>query len=148
MCDNKSIDEECCRLTEQDYEKFCIFSKAWKEYFGLNNWDIHIHFDDIENEDGYLAYTSFVADNHRADIYLTSEWRDEATDEELNNVAFHEICEVLFARVRYLAEKRHIREGEVDSEIHGVIRILESTILRKLKAFELITTGKNDTGVR
>ena len=131
MCNTESIEKESCQLTEQDYEKFCIFSKAWKEFFGLNNWNIQIHFDDTENEDNYLAYTTFVADNHRADIYLVSEWREEVTDEELNDIAFHEICEVLLARVRYLAEKRHIREGEVESEIHGVIRILEATILRK-----------------
>lgn len=148
MCNTESIEEESGRLTEEDYEKFCVFSKAWKDFFGLNNWNIQIHFDDTENEDNYLAYTIFVADNHRADIYLMGEWRngEEVTDEELNNVAFHEMCEVLFARVRYLAEKRHIREGEVDSEIHGIIRILEATILRKLGALELPTTGINDAG--
>ena len=135
MRDNKSIiaeeEEESGRLTAEDYRIFCEFSKIWKEFFGLNNWDIHVHFDDTENENNYLASTTFVADNRRADIYLMREWEGEVTDEDLNDVAFHEICEVLFARVRYLAEKRHIREGEVDSEIHGIIRILEATILRK-----------------
>ena len=105
----------------------------WVDYLGLYNWDTNVHEDD-EEYDGYLAETYSNVENKRADIYLAMDWNGtKMTQDRLNNTAFHEVLEVMLAEIRYIAGKRDIRFGEIDSAIHSIIRILTAKIFREGK---------------
>ncbi len=102
----------------------------WVNYFGLYNWEVHVHEDEDEFE-GMLAYTCSNVDNKRADIYLVMDWNGtEMTRPELDSTAFHETLEVMLAEIRHIAEKRDIRFGEIDAAIHSIIRILTTKIFK------------------
>ena len=83
------------------------------------------------NYDNWLILT-FHVENKRADIFLCEDWDGlEKTDRELDKTAFHEVCEVLLLRIRYLAGKREFSYDELDGEIHSIIRILTAKIFEK-----------------
>jgi hypothetical protein len=110
------------------YFKECV--SRWVNYFGLHNWDVNVHMDD-DGYDGILAETLSRVENKRADIYLVMEWDGtEMTKYSLNETAFHEVLEVMLAEIRYIAGRRDIRFGEIDSAIHNIIRILTAKIFR------------------
>jgi len=106
--------------------KTCI--KRWVNFFGLHNWDVNVH-RDKDGYDGNLAETLCNVENKRADIYLIMDWNGtEMTKYSLNETAFHEVLEVMLAEIRYIAGRRDIRFGEIDSAIHSIIRILTAKI--------------------
>lgn len=118
-------------MADKKPDPFKIFKERveyWTDYFGLYFWDVNVHEDD-EAEDNDLAYTMTHVGNKRADIYLVLDWGStDMTYDELNNTAFHEVCEVMLSEIRYLAGKRDIRYGEIDGAIHTIIRILTAKI--------------------
>lgn len=110
------------------YFKECV--NRWVDYFGLYNWDVNVHEED-DDYDGNLAETYSNVENKRADIYLIMDWNDtEMTSHSLDETAFHEVLEVMLAEIRYIAGKRDIRFGEIDSAIHNIIRILTAKIFK------------------
>ncbi|MBE9542064.1 MAG: hypothetical protein IMF01_07070 [Proteobacteria bacterium] len=109
---------------------FTLRINYWVEFFGLHNWDVNVHADDDTDEET-LAETYSNVNNKRADIYLIMDWGDtEMTQSELDKTAFHEVLEVMLAEIRYIAGKRDIRFGEIDSAIHSIIRILTVKIFK------------------
>lgn len=103
----------------------------WIDFFGLHNWDVNVHAEG-EDDDSTLAETYSNIENKRADIYLIMDWGDtEMTQSGLDKTAFHEVLEVMLAEIRYIAGKRDIRFGEIDSAIHSIIRILTAKIFEK-----------------
>lgn len=118
---------------DETFQKFEKYVKNWIEFFGLYNWEIGIHTDDGDDGES-LAFTTFVVDNRRADIFLCDDWDGvEKTENELDKLAFHEVCEILLYKIRHLAGKRYYSWDEVDGEIHSVIRILTAKIFEKNK---------------
>ena len=72
-----------------------------------------------------MAITYFDILNRRADIELGNKWDQEITDKELYKTAFHEVLEILFARIRTIAKSRYITDSETGEEIHNLIRTFE-----------------------
>ncbi len=62
-----------------------------------------------------------------ATLNLTPEWDDhKITTVKLKRSAFHEVCELLIARLGYIAEARFITSEETEEEGHAIIRRLEN----------------------
>lgn len=115
----------------KEFEYFKKRVKYWQKFFGLYDWEISVHLDE-EDDDNDLAYTTFVVDNKRADIFLCADWDTvEMTDYELDKTAFHETVEILLLEVRYLAGKRTYSYDDMDRAIHSVIRTLTAKIFEK-----------------
>ena len=111
------------------YFEECV--NRWVNYFGLYNWDVNVHEDTDENDEA-MAETLSNVENKRADIYLIMDWNEtEMTEYSLNETAFHEVLEVMLSEIRYIAGRRDIRFGEIDSAIHSIIRILTEKIFKK-----------------
>lgn len=112
--------------TKEDFEKFKEFIIYWIDFFGLRNWEVEFgHAED----DTAMAYTKFNVPNRNITIVLATDWGErKVTNEELNKTAFHEVCEVLLLKVRYIADARYIHDEDIGSEIHDVIRILENVV--------------------
>lgn len=119
--------------TQTHFNKFKKFVDKWIKNFGLLQWEIGCHHqDDEEDSENDLAYTTFVIDNRRADIFLTNEWCTEVTDDELEKTAFHEVCEVFLLNIRGIATRRiNVSAEDIEGAIHEIIRTLETVVLEK-----------------
>ena len=119
--------------TNAHFKKFKKNVEKWIKHFGLLNWEVGCHHqDEDEDSENDLAYTTFVIDNRRADIFLTNEWCTDITDRELDKTAFHEVCEVLLLSLRGIATRRmNVSAENIEGAIHDIIRTLESVIFER-----------------
>ena len=82
-----------------------------------------------QEDDDSLAYTRFNVPNRSISIVLAKNWGDRVvTDIEIDKTAFHEVCELLMMRIRFIAEARFLTDEETGEEIHNIIRILENVV--------------------
>jgi len=116
--------------TENQFKMFVKESRKWINIFNLNNWEfdfIHIR---MENAIAKTVTNSVACS---ALVQLNTVWESDTqiSTYEIKKTAFHEICEVLLARLKYLAEERFLAINEVDTEAHNIIHILEHVIFDK-----------------
>jgi len=114
----------------KENNRFTVFKKEcdkWVKFYGLNNW--RIKYEEMEDESN-SGLCSFDLHNRMAVISLNT-----AADEKNVNpalIAFHEVTELLLARIRYLATERYIQPDEVDDAIHECIRTLENSVWKSV----------------
>jgi len=121
------------KINKKQFKMFEKECSKWIKYFGLLDWEVNIR--EEKRKVNYLAQTSVSFHNRIATIKVVKDWRQfETTNKEIKKTAFHEICEVMFYNVRYLAEARFLTESEIDPEIHKLIRILENTVFEESNA--------------
>jgi len=118
---------------------FDIFKKEcskWIKYFGLLDWEINLYHKKLDEEDkDSMAITSCYNKGKRSDITLNIEWdEDKPSEIEIKKCAFHEICEVLYYPIAFMAEARFLADGEIETETHRLIRILENTVFEESNA--------------
>ena len=114
------------KVTKKDFEVFKAEAQKWVKAFGLFGWEIHYDYD--EDNDCRASCTS-NKEAMLSIIALSREWpayKPKRT--ELKKIAFHEVCELLLAKFRLLAEDRYVNENELESERHAIIRVLEHLI--------------------
>ena len=117
---------EGMKTTEKDFELFKKECQKWVDYFGLHGWDIFYKHKQKEDCFGCIDYDTA---KRNAVIYLSIEWEDEYySPEKIRETAFHEICELLFARIKIINLNRFVGDDEMDEEIHNIIRILENKV--------------------
>ena len=115
--------------------------KKYIDYFGLWEWEYHIKESEIPN---YRARTSYydIEENPEGSGYIVTffynvAWlKDKETNkEEIDKVAFHEVLELLFCKLRDWSENNnfHITKYQVDEEVHRIIRRLENKIWKLIK---------------
>lgn len=119
-------------ITQKKFEYFKSRCKYWLNYFGIKNWKVEYFIDNSKEND--LAYVEYIYNNRLVIVYFCSiNWdkNHPPTNNNLNRIAFHEVCEILYIPARYLAENRFLKKGEIDTEIHNLIRTLENVLLNK-----------------
>lgn len=119
------------KTNARDFEIFVKECKKWIEIYGLKGWSVyyfHEHNNKIENALASIRFGSL--DGRVASIFLEPDWQDNrVTSYQLRKSAFHEVGELLFARIGYLASYRYLRSGdEIEEETHNLIRILENVL--------------------
>lgn len=123
------------KTTKKQFEVFKAECKKWLKYFGLNGWRVEYRHDKSEGNRGQVAW-SITARN--STITLADEWEDfrdtPITDLEIRKVAFHEVCELLLARMTMMADGKISNHCyAVEEETHNIIRTLENTIFMDKK---------------
>jgi len=126
------------RTTKVDYDLFVKTVKKWIKYLGLVDWEVYFEHSKDNQFDG-LGWCRVAVDcdnlpNRSAVIGLETDWgANEVTASEVKRVAFHESCELLFARIEALAADRFIQRRELREEVHALIRRLESSVFRDVR---------------
>jgi len=116
------------KITPRHFSKFKKFCLKWQRYFNLLSWEITIH--DPEKDDDNRAETYINPQGRIADIYISTQWDHcKPTDEALELVAFHEMCEVLLFPLGLLGTY-YCNKNMVEKETHIIIKVLENTILK------------------
>ena len=114
-------------MNKAQFKLFKKHVKKWRDCFGLNQYRLTVEFDKIEDADT-AAETGMDAQNGLAHITLNKNCYG-LSDKFLNELAFHEVVEVLLNPLRSMAN-RHYNWQLVDKEIHQVIRTLENVVLK------------------
>jgi len=100
----------------------------------LQDWEIHVRWLPVDSD---IKPSEARASMHH-DVYggivtieLTREWESftEASDSELDYMAFHEMCHLLLAKLIRVVESYPMMTGGIrEMEEHAVIRKLESYV--------------------
>ena len=116
---------------------FPLFQKEaqyWIDYFGLKTWEVMFtNLKDIENR----ATIGWKVIGRIAKINLALDWEEGTevvTALNVKKCAFHEVCELLLARLGMMADGRISNNKDlVTEETHAIIRTLENTIFKARK---------------
>ena len=116
-------------------QKIKFFENEVRGYIKLHNsLDFLVDFVESESEDIIAACSEYTT-NRRISIFYISELINGLKNEkEVSKIAYHEALELVFLRLRYLAENRDIivTKQEVDDEVHRIIRIFENIYFDKI----------------
>lgn len=114
------------KITEKHFKAFKRYAEEWIEHIGLTDWEISFKFGKIEDECGENSsgYAEIDPDAKRAIIMLNNEIDiiSGTIDDELHNVAFHEVMEVMLLEHQVVAEYRN--EKDTERVKHGIINRL------------------------
>ena len=109
---------------------FEIFKKEcakWIDFFGLKDWDIlYAHNDSRPDSCANVTY-NLSAKN--VVIRLTKTWGEQPiTVKRIKRSAFHEVCEVMIARLVICSAARFLNKDEIEEASHDIIRRLENSV--------------------
>lgn len=113
-------------LSRENYEYFQKMFSIWQSRLGQICWRVDFGFRDLSGDESY-ALTHYNTNGMVALVELSTKWRDrEPTEINLENTAFHEVCELLITPLETLARSRKFDEDAIEHERHTIIRILEN----------------------
>ena len=119
------------KTSKQDFAQFQKAVKEWMEFFGLYNWEYVFSHEEIK---GFFAEVHWNIKGRIATFILATELpdlQDCLEHFDVERIAFHEVCHLLFAKVDFLAESRNYSAAEMDMELHSLIRIFEKVIYKE-----------------
>lgn len=114
--------------TDEHFEIFKTECRKWVNILGLMGWEIFYSHKPVKESS--RANASYHVMGRIATLNLEPVWKDSdvSSDDEIRRIAFHEVCEVLMARIAIIGKDRYISESEIDEEVHNVIRTLENVL--------------------
>jgi hypothetical protein len=116
--------------TEEHFATFKAECQKWIEIFGLKGW--RIEYKHSGSDPNSRAWCELKWQSRCGTIALTRDWgEDKISAFAIKQCAFHEVCEVLLERMKWIAERRQFSEWELLEANHEVIRILENAVWEK-----------------
>lgn len=116
--------------------------KKYIDYFGLWEYEYYILKKEKDSDNRASVNTWSLKERPQgsgfiATFYYNKHWLSdkETCKEEIDKVAFHEIIELLFIKLREWSQnnKFYISEYQIDEEIHRIIRRFENKVWEKIK---------------
>lgn len=121
------------KTTAKDFREFKKAFRKWQKYFSLLNWEIRFTHEGSSKNEG-LASTVIYLENYMAIVNLCEEMHDhDYKNKTIESLAFHEVCELMLGRLRYIANSRFITSDAVIEADHEIVRILENTLFKDAK---------------
>ena len=115
------------RTTTKHFKQFKRECRKWIRIFGLYGWEVYYFHED--DGAGRRAWASYKAIGRICIMCLNRNWKTvKPTKRLVRLAAFHEVCELLLARVNTEAKYRFASEEVVDEASHEVIRVLEKVL--------------------
>jgi hypothetical protein len=115
------------KTTKKHFKLFKRECRKWIRTFGLHGWEVYYFHE--EDGDNHRAWASYKAVGRVCSLCLGTTWETiKPTKRHIRLAAFHEVCELLLARLSTEAKYRFASEEVVDEASHEVIRILEKVI--------------------
>lgn len=123
------------KTTKKDFELFVSECKKWIERFGLKGWAVYYDHADTKNDFANVLVSDGL-DDRVVTLTFNTNWQDypdRTKEEQIKKTAFHEIREIFYWRIRFIAGARYVQPEEIREEIHNLIRIDENTIFEVWK---------------
>ena len=121
MTDKK---DEYTYTTDEDFEVFKEECNKWIKRFGLFGWKVYYHHEEIDENAYAVCFANTMG--RVSDIKLNK--KCDTKDLNIRKTAFHEVCELLLAKVEVLIKDRAYCYEDTREEIHNLIRIFERVI--------------------
>lgn len=121
--DNQAA-EQSTLTSKEDFELFKAGARRWLKYFGLMGWAVDFAHEDME---GCGAHVRYSVKDRSALMDLNTDLREPPTRELLDRLAFHEVCELMLARVYFIGLDAEVEDALGEAQ-HEVIRILENVV--------------------
>jgi hypothetical protein len=115
--------------TEGDFQIIQEAVAYWQRRLGLLDWYIYTRHKNRDRDAQASCYPDLSG--RCATLYLSKvlDNYDEPPGETfIRRMAFHEVCEVLMARMLICAVARYVTREEIDEARHEIIRTLEHVI--------------------
>lgn len=123
------------KTTKKHFDIFKTECEKWIGIFGLNGWEVHFkHSKNGDLEYKCRASVKYYYDDRSAVFFLEPDWTGSdivPNEETVKRDAFHEVSELLLARMSYLSETKCSCNPEAESARHEVIRTLENVLFPK-----------------
>lgn len=117
------------KTTPDDFQIFQEAVTYWQKRLGLLDWYIHTRHKTRDRDAQASCYPNLSG--RCATIYLSKvlDNYDEPPGEFfIRRMAFHEVCELLLARMMICATARYVTRDEIEEACHEIIRTLEHVI--------------------
>jgi len=112
------------KTTKKDFQEFKKECEYWIKYFRISGWEIHfIHSSDPDGR----ACCFWDEPGRISTISLNLSWSMTPVKNEIKRTAFHEVCELLLARLQNQAMEIKAKLY-VSETAHEIIRVLENSI--------------------
>ena len=117
------------KTTKKDFEYFKKRCEYWRQKFQMGNWDFGFHHEKLEKS---KAEYNTNGGGRLATIWLSTEWNQHPSKEEIDKTAFHEVVEILLCELRSLASA-YFSELEVNERTHMIVRTMENVVFPELR---------------
>ena len=120
------------KTTKRQFELFKKECQKWIKFFGLSEWDVYHSYEHMDN----AATCASKNMDSLAVFALTTDLGKDilpefGTDRNIRKMAFHEVCELMFARYDLLATRRFdVTEEMLTQERHQIIARLENSVFK------------------
>lgn len=114
-------------MTPEQLDKLKAYVRKWRDTIGLQGWEIHVAQGDMEEEE--LTAETVYSRTKRIALLTVNKTVDDFTDNNLEQIAFHEVWHMKISRLREMASAM-FSDNRVDSAEHALIRTLENIMLR------------------
>ena len=118
--------------TGEHYRQYRASVLYWVDYFRLAGWSISVERARIDGDWSQLAYD--IPNRSAVFSWTRSYPMDYSCELDPIKFGFHEVCELMLARLGSLARSREATIRAIDEEIHNIIRCLENSVLRYAEA--------------
>ena len=116
------------KTTEQDFQIFQEAVAFWQRKLGMLSWQLYTRHTFMKDQQGYSVVNLSARCATLTLSTTLSNYDEPPGDRIIRRIAFHEVCEVLMARMMICAEARYVQRDELEEARHEVIRTLESVI--------------------
>lgn len=115
------------KTTPEDFKIFQEEVAKWQKRFGLLGWQINTRHQNLRNRaECWTRMQGRLASIVLGKIFQN--YDEPPGEKEIRRTAFHEVCELLLARLQTHAEARNTLPGEIEEAKHEIIRILEHVL--------------------
>lgn len=125
------MSSDVVKTTVSQFKYFQSRCYYWQDRLSLGDWKLFFqHASHTEDED-CLAGCAWDIPGRAATIYFAPEWSKLSlpTQDNLNIVACHELCELLLAHLSTMAHHSDLKDFRVDETVHAIIRRLEKALI-------------------
>lgn len=113
------------KTSKQDFDYYKERCLYWQKHLSLDTWRLYFEHDADKD---ILGYCLPIYSNRVATMGFSTEFTEAVTKRAINELALHEILELLLSGLGSLAECRSWDGTEWDKERHTVIRVLEKRL--------------------
>jgi len=120
-------EETTVKTTEKDFQIFKKKAVYWIEKLGLKNWRV-VYEHSLVRDEGVAHNYSYLP-GMVCTLTLSTEYdADDYSEYSIRRSAFHEVIELLLARLCICGKSRFVTADELEESRHEIIRVLENVM--------------------
>ncbi|MCK9556110.1 hypothetical protein M0R19_08555 [Candidatus Pacearchaeota archaeon] len=123
--------------SKKDFQLYVRECEKWIKFWGLSEWDIN--YSNVSTDpDKVLGWCSWDLSGMIVTINLEKKWNNitltkEEKEECIRTTAFHEVCELLLAKLNDISFKYDVPRRVMTHHSHEIISRMQNSVYKNLK---------------